>query len=232
MGSQNNEDVRVQTCYPGFAYNFNPVEQTCEVQLAIEHIFVGMDEPYKLIPPQRLQKVQVQFPQGGGFVLTHPVPDGTPVLVHFATRGISHFKNDGASTAGFVNGSPAPQFSQMYSFDNATCTVGNQPIVSAVKDFNNEGMELRNNDRSQRITLNPDKSLSIISGESVIHLDKDGNMTTTAKNYTAKAYSFTFDGKASFTDTVDVSGELTVKGKAVSTHTHKNPEGGDVGPME
>lgn len=233
MGSQNNSNKEdVQTCYPGFAYNFDPVTQLCEVQMAIEHIFVGVDEPYKLAVPDRIKRVQVQFAQGGGFAVTHPVPDGTPVLIHFATRGISHFKNRGATEAGFINGNPAPQFTQKFSFNNATCTVGNQPITTAIKDFNNEALELRNTDRSQRVSLLPSGSIEVVTGGVTINVTKDGQASIVTKSLNVKADNMTFDGKATFTKDVDIAGEATVKGKAVSTHLHTNPEGGLVGPMQ
>lgn len=255
MGSQTNDKRApdINTGYPGYAYNFDPITQTCDVQLAIENLFIGMAAAYTLIPKQRLQRVPVQFIQGGGWSLTHPVPDGTPVYVHFAQRGISHWLAENKAEAGLVNGKPAPQFSQLFSYNSAVCTIGNQPIPAAIKGFNNSVTELRNADRSQRITFNKDGLIEIVDGDTYIHV-KNGEIYALAKKTTIKSEAIVLDGDTTITKSLTVQGgasisggsgqtfkvtgdvvqegNFTLNGVQVNNHSHlEQGDGQNVGPM-
>lgn len=252
----------INTSYPGHIYNFNPADQTCEVQLAIESLFVGYANAYTLEPKQRLQNVPVQFIQGGGWSLTHPVPDGTPCYVHFSQRGIDHWLAENKSTAGMIGGKPAPAFSQVFSNNAAVCTIGNQPIPKAIGAFAGNVTELRNADRSQRITMSGDGKIEIITGAAKIVITKDSEiLIDVTSKATVKAPEIILDGDTTVTKSLTVeggmsvvgtkdgqtstitgnmkivgdisqTGNLVVDGIKVNTHKHTNPEGGDVGPMK
>lgn len=234
----------INTSYPGFAFGFDAEKQTCSVKLAIENLFVGMVDPYSLIAKQELINVKVQFIQGAGWSLTHPIPDGTPVYVHFAQRGTSHYFVSGSDKAGWVNGKPAPQFFQKFSHNNGVAIVGLQPDTSAIKDFNLSAFELRNEDRSQRVSLVEGGNIEIVSGQTTITIGKDNAITMqTSEKISAKAPQIELDGDTTITKSLTVAGGLNAKGGSnvtgslkingveVDKHVHKNPEGGNVGPM-
>ncbi|QHJ79804.1 MAG: hypothetical protein [Caudoviricetes sp.] len=210
----------IHTGYPGFVYNFNPVDQTCEVQLAIESLFVGTKDAYQIEPKQRLQKVPVQFIQGGGFSLTHPVPDGTPCYVHFAERGIEHWLAEGKDAAGMTNNKPAPAFSQLFSHNAAVCIIGLQPLTKSIAAFQNNAFEMRNADRSIRIVVN-NANIWVISGSTQIQVGKSGviNITgnstlnvTTKGATTIKAPTIKLDSNVTVTGSLTVQGGMAVSG--------------------
>lgn len=202
----------INTGYPGHIYNFDPDSQTCEVQLAIESLFVGMANAYIIEKKKRLKKVTVQFIQGGGWSLTHPIPDGTPCYVHFAQRGIQHWVAENKDEAGFVNGKPAPQFSQLFSHNSATCTIGNQPIPKAIPNFQTSVFELRNSDRSMRVTLS-EGAITILAGTSTIVINKSGDIVATSETEaTVKAPTINLDGDTTVTKTLTVIGATTLNG--------------------
>ena len=263
MASHNNNQNApdINTSYPGHIYNFDAVTQTCEVQLAIENLFVGYAEAYSLQPKQRLQGVPVQFIQGGGWSLTHPVPDGTPCYVHFSQRGIDHWVAENKEEAGMLNGRPAPAFSQLFSHNAAVCTIGTQPIPKAIGGFAGDVFELRNADRSQRHTFHGDGTVEIITGSAKIVIKKDSEISIeVTSKATVKAPQILLDGDTTVTKSLTVmggmavsggsgesmsvtgsikytgdmvqNGTFTLNGIAVNTHKHPNPEGGDVGPMK
>mgnify|MGYP003617703682 CR=1 FL=1 len=257
--NQNAPDIN--TSYPGHIYNFDPVTQLCEVQLAIENLFVGYKEAYTLHPKQRLMEVPVQFIQGGGWSLTHPVPDGTPCMVHFSQRGIDHWLMENKSEAGFINSKPAPAFSQLFSHNAATCTIGNQPVPKAIGGFVPNACELRNADRSQRVTMLGSGTIEVITGAAKIVITKDSEIeinvtsqatikapqimldgdTTVTKSLTVQGgmavsggsgASMSVIGDIKYTGNMTQNGTFTLNGIVVNTHKHTNPEGGDVGPMK
>lgn len=220
----------IHTGYPGFVYNFNPADQTCEVQLAIESLFVGTEDAYSVETKQRLQKVPVQFIQGGGYSLTHPVPDGSPCYVHFAERGIQHWLAEGKDKAGLNNGQPAPAFSQLFSHNAAVCIIGLQPLTNSIKSFATNGLEIRNADRSIRIAMT-NASIFLISGTTTVTISKNGaivingNTTlgiTTKGAATIKAPTIKLDSNVTVTGSLTVQGGMDVSGTlsgATSTFT-------------
>lgn len=257
MASQDNNQNApdINTSYPGHIYNFDAATQTCEVQLAIENLFVGYAQAYTLQPKQRLQGVPVQFIQGGGWSLTHPVPDGTPCYVHFSQRGIDHWLDKNSDAAGLVGSRPAPAFSQLFSHNAAVCTIGTQPIPKVIGAFAGDVAELRNADRSQRLTLHGDGKIELLTGAAKITITKDSEiMIEVTSKATVKSPQIFLDGDTTVTKSLTVlggmsvsggsggtmsitgnmvqQGSFTINGIKVDGHTHTNPEGGNVGPMK
>ena len=261
MGSHANNAPDINTSYPGHIYNFDPVTQTCEVQLAIENLFVGYSNAYYLHPKQRLQGVPLQFIQGGGWSLTHPVPDGTPCYVHFSQRGIDHWLAENKSEAGLIDGLPAPAFSQQFSHNAAVCTIGNQPIPKAIGAFAGDVTELRNADRSQRITMHGNGQIDIITGAAKIVITKDSKIevevtsqatvkapqikldgdTTVTKSLTilggmsvsgGSGNTATFTGNFKIVGNTTQTGSMSINGIKVDGHTHTGDSGGNTGPMK
>lgn len=256
MGSETNNKRApdINTGYPGHIYNFDPDTQTCDVQLALENLFIGLTEAFTLAPRQRLSFVPVKFLQGGGWSITHPVPDGTPCYVHFAQRGISHWVAENKSEAGLVNGKPAPSFGQLFSFNSAVCEVGYQPIPKVIPGFKGDVFELRNADRSQRVTFNADGLIEIVSGETYIHV-KNGEVFIHADKTTIESAQILLDGDTTVTKSltvnggaaisggkgqtmtvagdVDHTGSYSLNGIKVDGHTHtEQGDGKDVSPMK
>lgn len=206
--------AELNTSYPGHIYNFDATTQTCEVQLAIETLFRGYESAFSVQKKERLQNVPVQFIQGSGFSLTHPIPDGTPCYVLFAQRGIEHWVNENSDSVGLnKNGTPNPQFSQKFSYNNAVCLIGLQPIPEAISDFQTNSMEIRNKDRSQRVTLVDGGDIQIKTGTTEILITPSGEVTITApQSTTVKSPQIVLDGITTVTKALIVQGGMTVSG--------------------
>lgn len=211
---QNNQSAPdINTGYPGHIYNFDPITQTCEVQLAIENLFVGHEKGYTLETKQRLIGVPVQFIQGGGWFLTHPVPDETPCYVHFAQRGVEHFIYDNASEAGMTNGKPNAPFGQLYSHLAAFAVIGLQPIPKAIPNFTSAVFEMRNAARDMRVSLFDNGAVIIMSGTAFVRVDKNGQISLTSPTQiTARAPKIVLDGDTTVTKSLTVQGGMAVSG--------------------
>lgn len=248
----------INTSYPGHIYNFDAGSQTCEVQLAIENLFVGYANAYILQPKQRLIGVPVQFIQGGGWSLTHPVPDGTPCYVHFSQRGIDHWMAENKDSAGLnPDGQPSPSFSQLFSHNAAVCTIGTQPLTKVIPSFQDSSFEMRNADRSQRLTFLPSGTINLLAGSAFIAIAKDGAINIQSPTeIKATAPKITLDGDTTVTKSLTVmngmsvnagtasqaatfsgnfvhTGSYTLNGVRVDGHTHLgHGSGNDTGPMK
>ena len=224
MASHNNDQNApdIHTSYPGHIYNFNPADQSCEVQLAIESVFVGYANAYELKTKDRLLKVPVQFPGDGVWSLTHEVPDGTPCYVHFSQRGIDHWLAENKDSAGLIDGRPAPAFGQLFSHNAAVCTIGNQPIPKAINAFAGDVTELRNANRSQRMTMHGDGKVEIITGAAKIVITKDSKIEIeVTSEASVKAPKITLDGDTTVTKSLTVLGGMDVSGNLPSGGTSK-----------
>lgn len=258
MASHNNDsrEAVLHTSYPGHVYNFNPDTQTCEVQLSIDTLFTGVDSAYSFVPKKRLKNVPVQFIQGGGWSFTHPVPDGSPCWVHFAMRGIDHWLAENKSAPELVNGKPSPAYSRMFSHLNAVCTLGIQPIPKAIPMFQNDRMEMRNADRTMKVSLT-NSVAEFNAGKTVLRMAKDGDIRAeTTTKATIKAPQIMLDGAVTVTKSLTVQGGMSVTGALggqtmeitgdikqtgsysingvkVDGHNHRgNGAGNDTGPMK
>lgn len=224
MASHNNDQNApdINTGYPGHIYNFDSESQTCDVQLAIENLFIGYSNAYRIEPKQRLQKVPVQFVQAGGWSLTHDVPDGTPCYVHFSQRGIDHWLFENKDSAGMVDGLPDRAFSQLFDENSAVCQVGYQPIPKAIGGFKVGAMELRNEDRSQRVTMLTGGTVEIVTGAAKITITKDSEIEIdVTSKATIKAPQIVLDGATTVTKSLTVLGGMDVSGTLPSGGTSK-----------
>lgn len=215
MASHNNstKEAVLHTSYPGHIFNFSNKTQTCEVQLAIDTLFTGMDAPYSFVPKQRLKNVPVQFIQGGGWFMTHPIPDGTPCMVNFAMRGIDHWLAENKSSPDTINGKPSPAYSRLFSHLNATCTIGTQPIPMSIPEFQNDRLEIRNKSRSVRLMLS-EESVEIHSGTTTIKMLNSGDLVIETTNAVVKAPTITLDGDVTVTKSLTVKGGMSLEGSS------------------
>lgn len=160
--------VPILTHYPGKIIEFNPDTQLAKVQVMREQYTNTLYTLYEEYEFPILQDVPVQFPQGGDYYLTFPVKPGQPCLLDFCDKGISHWLYEGAEKIGtYSSGVPKAEYFRSYNINDALCHVGFNPIPQAIPNFNATAPELRNKDRSQRITLLPSGKIEVISPNSM-----------------------------------------------------------------
>lgn len=82
---------RLHTALPGRVLSFDPQWQTASVQPLIDQVLVDGTR----VPLPVLADVPVQFPRGGGFVLTFPVRPGDECLLLFNERCIDGWWQSG-----------------------------------------------------------------------------------------------------------------------------------------
>ena len=86
----------LHTSLPGIIKSFDAKTQTATVQPAINRIWVD-DGGGGSIPIPLCSNVPVQFPRGGGYVLTFPVTPGDECLLVFAERAIDNWWANGGN---------------------------------------------------------------------------------------------------------------------------------------
>lgn len=182
------------TSYPGKILSFDPVKQVATVEIAREQYDNNLYELFKQYDFPILQDIPVQFPSGGGFVLTFPVAAGDNCLLMFCDKGISHWLYEGKNKIGkFSSGVPKNEYFRAYNLNDAVALVGFNPIPSAITSFNSTSPELRNKTRTQRITLVADGKIEVVA---------TGDLHITAP-------TTTIDSNTTINGTLHVTGKIT-----------------------
>lgn len=244
----NSRLVEVHTMLPGIIESFDPDTQTARVQPAIKRIFTEQGP----VPIPVCVDVPVEFPGGGDFFLTFPVKPGDECVLAFSERCIDRWH--------VMGGVQDPDEYRMHSYSDGVARVGLNSQPRKIPSFNPTDAEFRSRDGSVKVQLKPDGTIKNINPAGSTELTPAGkyiinapggfqlnagpeaeiNAALIALNGAQTASpGAAGDGAVATINmpikakrTADFTDEVTVKGLAVSTHVHSNPEGGDVGPMK
>lgn len=198
------------TSYPGKIIEFDPVKQVAKVEIAREQYHNSLDSLYEEYDFPILQDVPVQFPSGGGYSLTFPVNAGDNCLLMFCDKGYSHWLYGGKNKIGkFSSGLPKNEYFRRYNINDAVALVGYNPIPEAITSFNSTSPELRNSDRTQRVTLVSDGNIEVVA----------------VSNLHITAPTSTIDSNVTINGTLHVTGKITsdddVVAGTISLKTHR-----------
>jgi hypothetical protein len=130
-------DARVKdlhTSMPGIVKSFDATTQTATVQPAIQRLFLELG--FVDLPP--CVDVPVQFPRGGGFVLTFPVAAGDECLLVFGERAIDFWWKNG--------GVQLPSEYRLHDLSDAFAVMGFSSQPRVVTAFATNAAELRSLD--------------------------------------------------------------------------------------
>ena len=143
-----------------------------------------------------LSDCPIQWPQGGGCVLTFPLAPGDEVLVVFAARDIGGWWQTGAVAKGTT--------SRMHDLSDAFVIPGIRSRPRAISGVSGLGAQLRSEDGATSVTLNPTAQTvtAVAPGGAAIF----GNLTVTG--------------------TIIAQGDVIGAGISLNTHTHSGVQGG------
>ena len=139
----------LHTSMPGIVLSFDGSKQTAVVRPAVQKFFRGQG----FVEIKQLVDVPVQFPRGGGFVLTFPVAAGDECLLVFSERAIDHW---------FETGKVAPPSdTRTHSLSDGFAIVGVSSLPRVVSGFNASSVELRSLDGASKVQIDGGGSISI-----------------------------------------------------------------------
>lgn len=224
MISSDDRLADLHTSYPGKLYNFNLKTQTADVEILIDNLYKDMKEGWEFHPKERLEEIPVQFIRGAGFSLTHPIPDETPCYIFFSMRGQDNWKITGKKPE--KSELPPPDYLRRFSFLDAVCIVGIHPVPLPIKEFNKEKIEIRNEDRTLRISLD-NKIVEIVAGENYINIDKEGNINiSSTKNIKIKTGNIDIEANNTKIKSItEIVGNTSIKGSLSVTDGDTNIKG-------
>lgn len=205
---------KMWTSAPGKIVSFDPAKQTASIQLQVKSFIKQEDGSQKSVDIPVLQDVPVQFPGGGGMVMTFPVKPGDEVLVNFSSRSPDAWQQSGKEGV--------PPDASMHSLSNGFAQLGYRSNPSAAKvtgGVNTTGAEMRSEDGMTKMSMSASGGVAVTTDKSVA---------------IAAAGGTTMNGNMSITGTLTVTGEIILNGISLSTHRHTGvtPGGGtSTGPI-
>lgn len=187
----------VWTAMPGTVIDFDPADMTCSVQLTIQLQVQGPSGDFRWESISPLVKCPVVLPSGGGCILTVPIKKDDEVLVVFASRCIDAWWQSG----GIGNQVEL----RMHDLSDGFAIPGPRSVPKAITNYSDSEMQLRSDDGSVSIGLNPETGAIRFKG------------------------AVTFENPVVMQQGLAVTGALTANGVNVgNTHRHStstNPSG-------
>jgi hypothetical protein len=203
--------ARLWTALPGIVQSFDAQKQTVVVQPAVRAVTFDINgEPTSVALPL-LVDCPVQFPAGGGFTLTFPVKGGDECLMVFASRCIDAWWQSG--------GVQNQAVLRMHNLSDGFALLGFRSVPRAISGVSTSATQLRTDDGATFVEVG------------------DGEVTIKAAQINLQGPVAQTGGAATFDTSVTAPAlggttSITVAGKDVGGHTHTDPQGGTVGPMQ
>lgn len=199
----------VFTSIPAHVLAFDPKTQTAQIQIGI--LRVDRDGTTHKIPP--IIECPVLF-TGGNFSLEFQIDEKCEGLAVFSQRCI-----DGWFETGGVADNPLARF---HDITDCFFIPGFRPMPTVLKDFQNNGIRIRNASGSQFAWLKNDGSIVIENGVGHIRMSSDGTVTINGVVIEA-------DGTISAPKTITAEENVIGSGISLNSHIHPGDSGGMTG---
>lgn len=175
----------LNTCYPAKVVSFNPETQTAQCKISIEDYFQGQGQSFTKQTAPLLVDVPVYTPQGSGWSITFPIKEGDDCLILYAQKGYDQWLYSGAEETGLIDGQPTPEHYRWFDLSDSICLVGLRPIPRAISDYSPDDVDIRNKDKTQRITLKANGDIEIETTTNVSIKADTVNVNSTNANVIA-----------------------------------------------
>jgi len=152
------------TCLPAIIESFDATTQTAKVNPSIRRIVYNGDKI--VIPP--IINVPVVFPSSGGYSITFPVAAGDEVLLVFSERSIDMWLQSG--------GVQDPLDRRKHDYSDAIAIIGLHSAQKAISDYSDDGLVIRSDDGTEKITLSQGSVDIDIAGTGGAVYNSDGSV--------------------------------------------------------
>lgn len=223
--------AQVWTSLPGIIQSFNDAEQTVVVQPSIRAVVFDINGQPTNVDLPLLLDCPVQFPAGGGFTLTFPVKDGDECLVVFSARCIDAWWQSG--------GVQNQAVLRMHDLSDGFALLGFSSLPRVIGAISTSATQLRSNDGSTFVEVGPSEiTLQAVT----VNINATASATVTTPTFTVNGATVlngslsqgmgTNGGEATMEGPVNVNTDVVIDSKSTISHTHVDPQGGTVGPMQ
>lgn len=191
-------------------------EQTATIQICAEQIYNNSTSNQDTANRKPIEDVPVHTPSGGGWSMTMPIKAGDTCLMFFSQVGYEHWLYEDKDSAGKIAGLPKPWLNRQFHEDDGLALVGFNTLPRAIKSYSPEHSQWRNEDATQKISLNADGSIEILTPKQLdINVTGDANLTVSEGNLTV-VVDGNINATATGSITLEATGDLNLKGANVN----------------
>lgn len=181
----------VNTCIPGEIVFFDPQKQTATIKPCIRAVTISTDGKKQTITLPEILQCPVWFPFSSttGFCLTYPVTKGDQTLILFSQRSFDKWLRFGG-----VQDPEEPGMPRCHSYNDAVALVGLIPNTKAIQQFQTDGVEIRNKERTNYVKVSDTQQTRQVSDKFSETIDFLGNQNvniTISANYTVPLFKVT-----------------------------------------
>lgn len=203
----------VWTAMPAIVQDYDATAGTVSAVCAIQSLVTtpgvnGQPDTTKAVTREIMLDVPVIYPRGGGVTLTFPIAAGDECLVVFASRCIDSWHYNG--------GVQPPNRLRMHDPSDGFAIFGPFSAPQMISNVSTDTVQLRSNDGSTFIELDPDGQIVNIDAPGGINIKGNVNITG------ALAVSQTIEAQGTIKSDTDVLSQ-TVSGHG---HVHAGVQSG------
>lgn len=164
--------AETHTSMPGVVVSFDAAANTVDVQPAIRKTQI-IDDVRTFVDMPVLREVPISVPYAAvlGYALTIPISEGDPVLIIFQERSIDNWQERGG-----IQNPADPVTARTHSLSDPVALVGVIPDPNVIANYQTAAIELRNSDRSHRVTVSG-AGVDAVAGNASLTLRPDGTAT-------------------------------------------------------
>lgn len=208
---------RINTCIPGIIDSFDGNTQTATVIPAVSmKTFIEDKQGVLEYPPIINAPVVFPFASAAGFALTIPVRRGDPCILLFSQRPIDNWHDKGG-----IQPSGEGVSSRHHDLTDAIVIMAASPTPNVLGEWEGNGLQIRNRDKTSTITVYDDKVVIHNTTEVII----DTPETKITGNLTVK-------GDTDIKGTLGVDGDTSLGASVTNvgvniSRTHTHSQGSD-----
>lgn len=210
--------ARLNTSIPGIIDSFDGESQTATVIPAISmKTFIDDKEGVLEYPPIINAPIVFPFASTAGFALTLPIRRGDPCLILFSQRPIDNWHDKGG-----IQPSENGVASRHHDLTDAIILLAASPMPGILGAWEGQGIQIRNRDKSSKVTVYDDKVVIDNTTEVIIDTPETtitGNLTVDGNTLVKK--NTTVEGNTIVEGNTALGGNVTNVGVNISkTHIH------------
>lgn len=168
----------LNTAIPAIVDEFDVATQRVAATPAIQAKYVTPEMEVKYINYPKITNIPLALIKCPGLKITCPVKKGQNCTLIFSQRSIDNFLLDGQIHAPFDGNNPQYCSIRCMDLTDAMCFPGIITNPEAISDYNNNAIEIRNDDGTTKITVS-ENDLQFTQGGATLTMS-DNNITMSA----------------------------------------------------
>lgn len=197
----------LNTCIPAIIDEFDASTQRISATPAIKARYINPDLTIRYVDYPKITNIPIAIQRGNGLLITQPFERGKLCTLIFSQRSIDNLLLDGTKTAEpFVGSSSPTTYLRCMDLTDAICFPGIITNDAQIQNYNNNAVEIRNEDGTVKIS---------VSNDGLTLKQEDATISVSGGDVEIEATNIKITGTT-----------VMINGKNFDTHIHSGVESG------